>query len=191
MRSLITLAATAALSVGAAAQATPLQLSTGFMPTFFNTIVDTTAMFDLTVNDPAGITLFNLGHNMNLAAGQTTSCDVWIVNMADAGGMVPTFLGNELNMAYWDVAMDGPEFSSTITTAGANLPSPGPVNGGFFLPAGDYAMAVTYNDGFPLYTAFSGANGSFSTPELDFNGGSVAAGLFAGGLFGGPGARVC
>ncbi|MEO0480113.1 MAG: hypothetical protein AAF196_11585 [Planctomycetota bacterium] len=194
MRSLISLTAMAVLAGGAAAQATPNTLSTGFMPTFFSGAVDTTTYFDLTVTDPAGITLFDIGHNLNFAAGQTTSCEVYVVDMAEAGGVTPTFRGNELIPAFWDNDLATPElepdFASSIATAGANLPSPGPIPGGFFLAPGTYAIAITYNDGAPLYTTFSGANGMFSDANLAFDGGSVSPGRFAGGLFGASGARI-
>ncbi|MEO0480114.1 MAG: hypothetical protein AAF196_11590 [Planctomycetota bacterium] len=181
MRALITLAAAAAFTVAASAQATPLQLDRGFGlgGAFTSGAADVTAYFDLDVTDPAGITLFQIDHHMNFVAGTVLDYDIRV--SLTTGG---TFLNNETNAAFWPV---DPDVSGTMTSGGAGLPSPGPIPGGLFLPMGQHSMAITYPASNPIFLPNPGTMGAVSNAELAFSGGSFGA-PFLGAPFNAPGA---
>ncbi|MEO0481356.1 MAG: hypothetical protein AAF196_17950 [Planctomycetota bacterium] len=168
-----------ALSATAFAQPAPQQLSIGFGGNFSSGSPGTTCYFDLTVNNPNGLTLFRLDHNLNLPIGATTTAEIRFVS-----GPAATFILNETNAAFWPVE---PTRVSTITSAGPGGQSSGDIPGGLFLVQGRHAIAITYADGAPIYDAALGA--TFQNADLQFLGGSVSP-TFLGPPIAGTGARV-
>lgn len=98
-----------------------------------------TALFDLTVADPAGLTIHRIDTNINTTSGTNGTLGVWIT--AVGGSLV----GNELNAAAWtNVA------TATRTHTGGRttwtLPTP------FHLAPGNYGVALHHVGANPVYT---------------------------------------
>jgi PKD repeat protein len=98
-----------------------------------------TQLFDITVTDPAGLTIHRIDTNINTGSGTNGTLGVWITGV---GG---TLLGNELNAAAWtNVA------TATRTHTGGRttwtLPTP------FYLAPGTYGMALHHVSANPVYT---------------------------------------
>lgn len=107
-----------------------------------------TALFDVTVADPAGLTIHRIDTNVNLNSGTNGTLGVWITPV---GG---SLVGNELNAAVWtNVA------TATRTHVGGRvtwtLPTP------FYLAPGNYGMALHHVGANPVYT-----NPTTQTPPL-------------------------
>ena len=88
--------------------------------------------FDLTVLDPAGVTITAL----DVATGTTASgtpgtVEVWTTPT--------TFVGNEQNASVWTLGASGP-----VEARGDNQPSPACLGTGLFLPQGTHGIAVRH-----------------------------------------------
>ncbi len=98
-----------------------------------------TQLFDVTISDPAGLTITRFDCNTNVSAGTTGTLGVWIT------APNVTHVGNQQNAAVWTQVS-----TQTVTHAGGRvqflLPTP------FYLAPGTYGMALHYVGANPVYT---------------------------------------
>lgn len=98
-----------------------------------------TALFDVTVTDPAGIVVRQIDVNCNTNSGTNGTLGVWITGV---GG---TLQGNELNATAWTQVA-----TATRTHAGGRVAFPLPTP--FYLAPGTYGMALHHVGVNPVYT---------------------------------------
>ncbi|HIE69914.1 MAG TPA: hypothetical protein EYP98_06935, partial [Planctomycetes bacterium] len=123
--------------------------------------------FDLDVTDPAGIQIFALDINTAGASGG-----------ADFYTCPTTYVGNEINAAAWTLAGGG----VFATGAGMGAPTQICMGGGFYLPPGQYGVAIAQEltNTNQAYTNGIGTNQVYTTTELTLTAGASANAQFAG-----------
>ncbi len=98
-----------------------------------------TALFDVTITNPAGLTFTQIDCNANVSAGTNGTLGVWITNVGN------THVGNQTNAAVWTQVA-----TQSVTHAGGRvifqLPTP------FYLAPGTYGMALHHVGCNPVYT---------------------------------------
>jgi hypothetical protein len=126
--------------------------------------------FDLDVTDPAGIQIFAMDINTAAAAGG-----------ADFYTCPTTWVGNEANAAAWTLAGGG----TFATGAGMGVGTQVCFGGGFYLPQGQYGVAIAQD----LATNQAYVTGTapfqlvYSTTELTLTAGAANNTQFAGAPF--------
>ncbi|MBK8978992.1 MAG: hypothetical protein IPM29_24110 [Planctomycetes bacterium] len=174
MRPSLTFASIAVLASFATAQ---LQTLTTTFANNNGGAAEWTNQFDLTVTNPAGVTIPWLDINTSTTTAGTL--DIYV----QPNG---TYVGNQVNPAAWPAS---PTVSSlSFTGAGTGLPTNAILSAPLFLAQGSYAVAIHYRGVAPLYTNGSGTNQSYSDANIALALGSATAGLFSGTLFD---PRVC
>lgn len=126
--------------------------------------------FDLDVTDPAGIQVFALDLNTGVTAG---AIDVYTAPT--------TWVGNESNAAAWTLAGSG----AFASGAGAGLPTQVCMGAGFYLPQGQYGLAIAQDaTTSQLYTTGTAPfQLIYSTAELSFTAGGSNNVHFGGAPF--------
>jgi len=95
--------------------------------------------FDLDVLDPAGLTIFNIDFNCSSAAGTAGTMEVYTTPT--------TWVGNNSNAAVWSSVA-----SAGVVAAGVGGPTPICIAPGFYLPQGQYGIALVQTGVGQAYT---------------------------------------
>lgn len=127
--------------------------------------------FDLTVLDPAGITI--TGFDVN--CGSSTVGTPGIIEVRTGPS---TYVGNTLTPSVWTLVATG-----AVVAQGNNLPSPTCFGTGLYFLPGSYGIAVRHLGVSLRYTNGTGTNQTGATAELLFSGGHVQSALFGGTQF--------
>jgi PKD repeat protein len=134
-------------------------------------------VFDITVNNPLGITVTDIIMSPWVVTPGPFTIDVYLTE-DDSG-----YASNHANAAAWRLVATGSATTTTTATSGAPTLVGFPLAQRLHIAPGNYSMAIHVNGGGVVYTTGNGTNQNFSNADVTLNLGGGKSFPFSASVF--------